>query len=67
MIVNALKIIFAIGLFGVEIFAVSRLLNQNVLISKKKLYFSYIVICIYIVGLSYAIFINALLNKHSRS
>ena len=40
MIVNALKIIFAIGLFGVEIFAVSRLLNQNVLISKKKLYFS---------------------------
>ena len=40
MIVNALKIIFAIGLFGVEIFAVFRLLNQNVLISKKKLYFS---------------------------
>lgn len=43
MIVNVLKIGFAILLFGVEIFVVSHLLNQNVLISKKKLCFSCII------------------------
>lgn len=49
MIVNALKLFFAVILFGVESFAVYRLLESNISISKKKVLFSCIVwslICI---------------------